>query len=129
MTYRENTVFSSTLRRLLRAHKLREADLGSALHINRRMISAYVVGSAEPSFSTLLKIAQYFGVTTDFLLTAGAQTNLSYIKDKFTGTFSPEEVAVSINDLFDEIDRFCKKQECDKDCISCYRRWLQEERK
>lgn len=58
----------------LRTKELREErglsqmDLGLELDIGHTSIQQYEAGQHEPSFSTLIKIADFFGVTVDYLI-------------------------------------------------------------
>jgi len=47
---------------------LSQAKLARDTGLTRSMIASYEQGVAEPSLSNLLKIAEYFKVTTDKLL-------------------------------------------------------------
>lgn len=41
-------------------------------------LSNYIQGTREPDYSTLMRIADYFGVTTDFLLNHPHELTLSH---------------------------------------------------
>lgn len=45
-----------------------QKDLAQALGMKQRTISNWELGIREPDFATLEKIANYFNVTTDYLL-------------------------------------------------------------
>lgn len=47
---------------------LTQADLASELELSRAAIAGYENSGKEPTFEVLIKIADYFGVTTDYLL-------------------------------------------------------------
>ncbi len=47
---------------------LSQMELGLELEISHASIQQYEAGIHEPSFENLLKIADYFNVSTDFLL-------------------------------------------------------------
>lgn len=44
-------------------------ELGAAIGVAESTISQYETGKRQPDYETLLKIAEFFGVTTDYLLT------------------------------------------------------------
>ena len=44
-------------------------ELGTAIGVAESTISQYETGKRQPDYETLLKIAEFFGVTTDYLLT------------------------------------------------------------
>lgn len=47
---------------------LTQNDLANLVQISRSALSLYELGKREPDFSILSKLAQFFGVTTDYLL-------------------------------------------------------------
>lgn len=56
------------IRYLRNVHNLTLKQLGEAIGLADNTVSQYETGRREPDFATLLKIADYFGVTTDFIL-------------------------------------------------------------
>lgn len=56
------------LRQLRENQKLSQAELGEALGMNQNTISRYETGMREPSNRDLILIADYFGVSVDYLL-------------------------------------------------------------
>ncbi|GAB6171408.1 XRE family transcriptional regulator [Paradesulfitobacterium aromaticivorans] len=53
----------------LRAQKdITQETLGKAIGVTTSMIGMYETGARKPSFEVLNKIADYFGVSTDYLL-------------------------------------------------------------
>jgi transcriptional regulator with XRE-family HTH domain len=67
--------FPEILRLLLKQHGMTHAQLGKILGLVPTTISAYAVDKARPNIDTLLKIASYFGVSTDYLLTGETVEN------------------------------------------------------
>lgn len=54
---------------ILRKDKgMSQADLARRLGVNRALISGYERGKFSPSEAQLMKLADVFGVTTDYLL-------------------------------------------------------------
>lgn len=60
--------FGETLKKLRKGHNLTQRELGSIIGLSKAVISKYETGLGYPSFDVLIRIAQYFGVTTDYLL-------------------------------------------------------------
>ena len=71
---RYNDLFPTTLREFMQKHpvtgeRVTQAVLGKAVGVRPQTISQYANGETAPAPSVLLKIAEYFGVTVDYLLT------------------------------------------------------------
>ena len=56
------------LRSLREERKINQQKIAMELQISQASISKYEVGSAEPDIGTIIKIADYFNVSTDYLL-------------------------------------------------------------
>lgn len=64
----ENNAIARQLTALMSERDLTQATLGKALDIQRQTVSNYANGQSVPDAYTLGKIADYFGVSTDYLL-------------------------------------------------------------
>ena len=62
-------VFAVNLKSLITEKKITLEELAKYLGLTRQAISNYTLGKTTPNFDILIKIAQYFNVSTDFLLT------------------------------------------------------------
>lgn len=62
-------MFADILKRLLAEKKISFAKLGRAVGVTKQTISEYCKGNTVPKADTLIKIAEYFGVSPDYLLT------------------------------------------------------------
>ncbi|MBQ6708679.1 MAG: helix-turn-helix transcriptional regulator [Clostridia bacterium] len=60
--------FGTTLKSLRKSHNLTQKELGLQLGLSKAVISKYENGLGYPTFDTLIQIANYFSVTTDYLL-------------------------------------------------------------
>lgn len=60
-------MFGKRLRALLESRNIRQVELATALNVTPAAVSRYVNGRV-PSNETLFAIADYFGVTVDYLL-------------------------------------------------------------
>ncbi|MCL2860783.1 MAG: helix-turn-helix domain-containing protein [Firmicutes bacterium] len=62
------TAFSKRIKELRENDGLSLRDLAEDISINHSTIANWERGFREPPFDTLIKIADYFDVTTDYLL-------------------------------------------------------------
>ena len=60
--------FQNIFKRLRTSSKLTQAEMAEKLGISRSTIGMYETGAREPDFETLEKIADFFNVSTDYLL-------------------------------------------------------------
>ena len=65
MTYCE---FGENLRKLRKGRAMTQSELGSKIGLSKAVISKYETGLGYPSFDVLIRIAKFFGVSTDYLL-------------------------------------------------------------
>jgi transcriptional regulator with XRE-family HTH domain len=71
--------FAQRLVTLRKECKLSQNALASALGYSRGQIANYELGSREPDFSTLIRIAEYFEVSVDYLI---GKTNIRSLRIK-----------------------------------------------
>jgi transcriptional regulator with XRE-family HTH domain len=95
------TKFGEILAELRKDKGLRQKELAEMLHVSSSTISNYEIGAHYPDIEKLMELADYFNVTTDYLLGRCA-SNLS--PDVFDKPVSPEmtigELITSISRLF-----------------------------
>lgn len=60
--------FGDILKTLRKNNGLTQSDLGRRVGLSKAVVSKYETGIGYPNFETLIRIAKYFGVTTDYLL-------------------------------------------------------------
>ena len=60
--------FSYKLRSLIEERNLTQKQVAIDLNIAPSTMGGYVQGSSEPDFETLKRLANYFDVSTDYLL-------------------------------------------------------------
>ena len=65
MTYCD---FGIILRELRKTRNLTQSELGMTLGLSKAVISKYENGLGYPGFDVLIRIADFFGVTTDYML-------------------------------------------------------------
>lgn len=63
-----STSFGKILRELREEKEMLQRELAEKLNIERTALVRLESGQYEPNLDTLLKIADFFGVTTDYLL-------------------------------------------------------------
>ena len=56
------------MKQLRKAHGMTQEELGAKIGLSKAVVSKYETGIGYPSFDVLVRIAQYLGVTTDYLL-------------------------------------------------------------
>ena len=66
--FMENKVFQERLRRLRKERNLSQDEIGKSLNIDGRSVGNYESGNREPSLDTLVKLANFYGVSADYLL-------------------------------------------------------------
>lgn len=72
MTYCE---FGVILRKMRKDRGMTQSELGAKIGLPKAVISKYETGLGYPSFDVLIRIAQFFGVSTDYMLgVAGNKT-------------------------------------------------------
>ena len=79
-------VFPTTLRRLLErhpkgGHSTTYKALGEAVGVRQQTISQYASGQAQPTADIVLKMAKFFGVSVDYLLTGVSSYNKEYCEE------------------------------------------------
>ncbi len=92
---------------MLRKEKgLNQVGLGLKLHVSQKMISAYESGTHQPGIDTLVKMAEIFGVSVDYIigLTDIRLPACRFAKDGLT------ENEIELLDLFKTLDRDTQKK-------------------
>ena len=73
---RYNAHFAATLRQLMTEHGTTQKELANAVGIRPQSLAQYYSGETQPNGEKLLKIAEYYGVTVDYLLTGTVIENI-----------------------------------------------------
>ncbi|MBQ8482568.1 MAG: helix-turn-helix domain-containing protein [Ruminococcus sp.] len=69
MSKDKELAFSGVLKNLMQEHGLTLKKLADKVGMSKQTISSYCLGNSRPSYELLIKLADYFGVTCDYLLT------------------------------------------------------------
>lgn len=96
-----NAPLPTMLRELMSSSGYTQADLAAHLGITRQSVSAYMDGSANPTPTTIVNIASFLGVSTDYLL------GVSSYKNPKTAALTVEEIGFS-EDFIDELIQLYK---------------------
>ena len=64
----KNNIFGENLRTLRLSENLSQTKLGEELGVCNQTVSFWEIGKREPDLDMLLKIAEFFQVSTDYLL-------------------------------------------------------------
>lgn len=64
----EQKAFPTNLRNLMNDRKVSQTELSKIIGCTRQAVSLYATGQSTPDIDVLLKIAEYFEVSTDYLL-------------------------------------------------------------
>ncbi len=79
--------FGEILRELLEERELSQKQLAEDLNISASAVGNYVRNNREPDFETLKKFADYFHVSTDFLLNHHTKEGDPYLDQKILQIF------------------------------------------
>ena len=77
-----NSIIKERLKRLREEKGIYQKDLADKLHITRATIASYETGKSLPSLDVILKYADFFECTTDYILGRTNERNLAITKDK-----------------------------------------------
>lgn len=61
-------MLSIRIKELRNSHSLTQVDLAKKLSVSKQAVSNWENNNIQPSIDMLIKIADFFGVTTDYLL-------------------------------------------------------------
>lgn len=71
------------LKDLRKNRNLTQEDLAKELFTNNQSISNWETGLSEPDINTLIRLAKFFNVTTDYLLGLEKTDDISQIKERY----------------------------------------------
>lgn len=91
------------LKQLRKERKLRQEDLGRIINVTKVSISGYENGDRTPDTDNLKRLADYFGVTTDYLL--GRSDNPKLTAEQERILIKEEKEILDLLDQFPEEER------------------------
>ena len=83
------------LKEIRKAKGISQLKLALDLNTNQNTISRYETGEREPGINELIKIADYFNVSIDFLLERTDNPNIQKKADKFTAFSYNKKAAIN----------------------------------
>lgn len=72
--------FGIILKQIRKSHNLTQKESSFQLGLSKAVVSKYENGMGYPTFDTLILIADYFKVTTDYLLEVKKAKHLMYLQ-------------------------------------------------
>lgn len=115
------STFGERLSKLRTEKKMSQAELSARLNIAKSTLAMYETDKREPSFETLERIADFFGVKTDYLITGNIEdsspSEKKVKKDELTNVFFSEWDQADEEKRKRTLDfiRFLKQQDSNKD--------------
>lgn len=93
-----DNIFPSRLREIMKERHVTQTALGSFLGVKRQTISLYEIGRSSPDVECVANIAEYFGVTADWLLgLSDAKTRDTTVQSVSAYTGLPESVIEALH--------------------------------
>lgn len=90
------TYFGTNLKKIRQIKGLSQQAFAELIDLNRGVISSYEEGRAEPKIETLLRIATYFGIPTDDIiskpLTVNQLSNFTLIEESISAINNEKEL-------------------------------------
>lgn len=119
----DSNTLGTRIKNLRIERNITQLKLAKYLNISNTTLSQYELGTRKPDYETLVKIAKYFNVTTDYLLGISDDPGkTSDLKNKEKASYSfdlsglPEQVVEQISDYLDFLkQKYHKKGEKNKD--------------
>lgn len=71
------TSFGERIKQLRKKNGFKQHDIAYAMEVERASYTNWELGKREPNFESLCKLADFYGVTTDYLL--GRKLNINAI--------------------------------------------------
>ena len=90
-------MYENRIRQLREDRDLRQIDVSAATGIDQKTLSNYETGKTNPDSYAIIRLSDFFGVTTDYLL-GYSRFNIK----------SDEEILLAINRIKEELDHIHK---------------------
>ncbi|HAG43967.1 MAG TPA: XRE family transcriptional regulator [Clostridium sp.] len=107
------------IKELRKENEITQEELAKNIDVSTSMVGMYETNARKPSYEVLIKIAKYFGVSTDYLLNTEekldvAINSLNNINHMSKNALAPKHKGISKNDIDKElcdIDQFSTAEE------------------
>ncbi len=107
------------IKELRKENEITQEELAKNIDVSTSMVGMYETNARKPSYEVLIKIAKYFGVSTDYLLNTeekldAAINSLNKINHMSKNALAPKHKGISKNDIDKElcdIDQFSTAEE------------------
>lgn len=107
------------IKELRKENEITQEELAKNIDVSTSMVGMYETNARKPSYEVLIKIAKYFGVSTDYLLNTeekldAAINSLNKINHMAKNALAPRHKGISKNDIDKElcdIDQFSTAEE------------------
>ncbi|MEA4832386.1 MAG: helix-turn-helix transcriptional regulator [Oscillospiraceae bacterium] len=124
------SIFSDRMISLRKGRGLSQYEFSRAINISRSTISGYETEGKEPNYETLCRFADFYGVSTDYLLGKSDEpTHADAVFQKDSLNFKkrfddlPPDAKVIVTGIFDDFYVLLFRDVCaaDKDRLTLYR--------
>ena len=93
-------LFGERLSLLRNERQMKQEDLGKIFHLSKSTISTYERNEHQPDYDTLIELAKYFNVSTDYILGVSDQRRpLKILKSSFYNNCSFEKILNILQEL------------------------------
>ena len=99
----KENIIKDRLRSLRKEKSIYQKDLADKLHITRATIASYETGKSLPSLEIVLKYADYFNCSTDYILGRIDKRNFQEYEDVVIQEAAIELLEKAINELKSKI--------------------------
>lgn len=100
-----NPYFGTRLKQLRKERGLTQAELGKVVHKGDSTVRMWELRNSEPDYETVLLLAEYFGVSVDYLLGKDKSPSSSKPKGKWINVYGRIAAGIPIEAIEDIIDQ------------------------
>lgn len=99
--------FAQTLKTLRTQKHLTQKQLAAHLHLSRSTVAGYETKNHQPDFETLQKLARYFDVSIDFLISGEAFATLQSVNE---GKMGENALALEMAGIYQQLSLASKQE-------------------